>query len=80
MPFLPASTLTQSLRSNFPRRAEAGVAVVEAVVVGEAGVAGAEVEVARGVAAVAAAEGAEVVVAASSRHPVCRRDVVCDGL
>lgn len=74
MPFLPRSTPTPSPRSSFPRRAGAGVAEG----VGAAGVAGVEVEVAKGAAAVAAAKGAEVVVA-SSRHPVCRRDVVWIG-
>lgn len=72
MPFLPASTLTPSPRSNFPRRAGAGVVVGEA-----AGVAGVEVEaeVAREAAVVAAAKGAAEVVP-SSRLPAFRRNVV----
>lgn len=74
MPFPPASTRTQSPRSSSPRRAGAGGAVGEAVGEGAGEAAAAEVGVARGAAAAGVAKGAEVVVA-SSRHPVCRRDV-----
>lgn len=72
MPFLPASTLTPSPRSSFPRPAGAEVAGGEA---GAAGVVGVEAEVVNGAGGAGAAKEAEEAVA-SSRHPACRRDMV----
>ena len=75
MPFLPASTLTPSPRSSFPRPAGAEVACGEAGGAGAAGVVGVEAEVVNGAGGVGAAKEAEEAVA-SSRHPACRRDMV----